>query len=680
MLQLEKVSVELHTGDEPQRLLNQVSLNFQRGTLGAVIGPSGCGKSTLLKLIAGLHHPSEGEIIWDGRNVMTEGDIEPSELGYVPQFNIAHETLTVRESLEFMLSLRSRLRRRAERDERLGHIIQRTGLAHLVDRPSKVLSGGERRRLALALEMTSNPALLLCDEVTSGLDPKSETDITRLMRDISRDGDRLVLNITHSLKHIDQYDTITVLKRGRLVFHGAPDHMLGYFNIEHPEAAYDRLEEQEAEAWEAQWLESRFATAPDIATPEGWNTLWESNSTPFVGEVQDMPPEPEPPFSTGMSPGGRFAASSGNGDSPLSTALSRKLAGRSTPPMLTSSAPPTRPAPASAYAAAVAEPAEEMEAALAAQETPEERAAVEEEIASQQQERQSRPSPLPGAISQFITLTRRRWLLFLRDSEQMSLQGVLLILFPCLVALFALDGLTNMKNISMQSEINLLQQIKENSEYAAHTIKVGSLVSGLVMFQVILLTLMGSNNSAREVVSERLILEKEKLAGLRTSSYLASKVFFLVVLVWVQSAVMTIFVKFICRFPGDLLDQLTMLLLVNGAMTAVCLAISAWSRTTEQASLLSVYLVGFQLPLSGAVLALPEGFRIFTQPFIASFWSWAGMLVTMKDTRYYDAVKQVTTTDLSSLTLFICGWVLVSHVLISLVIAFLGCNRNQWAD
>ncbi|HSI83101.1 MAG TPA: ATP-binding cassette domain-containing protein [Candidatus Methylacidiphilales bacterium] len=658
MLQLEKVSVEIGSGEETQRLLNQVSLTFRRGTFGAVIGPSGCGKSTLLKLIAGLHQPSEGEIYWDGRNLMTEGDIEPSELGYVPQFNIAHETLTVRESLEYMLSLRSRLRGRAVRDERLGNIIKRTGLAHLVDRPSKVLSGGERRRLALALEMTSNPALLLCDEVTSGLDPKSETDITKLMRDISRDGDRLVLNITHSLKHIEQYDTITVLKRGRLVFTGSPDQMLSYFNIETPEAAYDRMEEQDENAWEAQWLQSRFSQAPDIATPEGWDTLWESSSTRFVGEVQDMMAPGHPPrLSEAYATAG--AAVNGVPDNSGATISTRRVTLNRRAEPATAALDEGSPLPEGA-------------------ESPEEAQAVAEQ--AEQLSNRAQASPLPGALSQFLTLTHRRWLLFMRDKEQIFLQGVLLVLFPCLVALFALDGLTKMKDISATSDTNWLQQIKENSEYAMHTIKVGSLVSGLVMFQVILLTLMGSNNSAREVVSERLILEKEKLSGLRSSSYLASKIFFLFIIVAIQSAVMTLFVKVVCQFPGDLMNQMLLLFLVNAAMTSVCLAISSWARTTEQASLLSVYLVGFQLPLSGSVLALPDGFRLVTQQFIASYWSWSGMLVTMKETRYWDAVKEVTSTPLGNATIAISVFMLTAHVVFSLVVAFMGCNRNQWAD
>jgi len=127
---------------------------------------------------------------------------------------------------------------------------------------------------------------------------------------------------------------------------------------------------------------------------------------------------------------------------------------------------------------------------------------------------------------------------------------------------------------------------------------------------------MASNNSAREIAGERPIFEKEKFAGLRPSAYVASKVAFLACLVIVQSLWMAFFVDFFGPFRGNFLEHVGFLLLVNGAMTAVCLGISGLMRTAEQASLLSIYLVGFQLPLSGAVLALPEHIEALTRPFI----------------------------------------------------------------
>ena len=141
-------------------------------------------------------------------------------------------------------------------------------------------------------------------------------------------------------------------------------------------------------------------------------------------------------------------------------------------------------------------------------------------------------------------------------------------------------------------------------------------------------------------------------------------------LVAAQSVWMAVFVNTICRFPGDLGGQITILLLVNAAMTAVCLGISSVMRSAEQASLLSVYLVGFQLPLSGAVLALPRVIGWATQPFIAAYWGWSGYLQTMRETRFYDVVQGVSQTELNAFT--VCCWVLCSHVIAGLLLAYLG--------
>jgi hypothetical protein len=205
----------------------------------------------------------------------------------------------------------------------------------------------------------------------------------------------------------------------------------------------------------------------------------------------------------------------------------------------------------------------------------------------------------------------------------------------------------------------------------------GGLISGLIMLQVVLVTLMASNNAAREIASERLILEREKLGGLHPLAYVWSKVVFLGVFVLAQSLWMGLFVEMITGgLPGELLTKLALLVLASAAMTAVCLGISATSRTPEKATILSIYLVGFQLPLSGAVLTLPDWLENWVQPLIAAFWSWSGSLNSMRNTAFYDAVKAVTETDLISPS--IAGFVLFVHVVIGLSLSVIGVQKSQW--
>ena len=279
-------------------------------------------------------------------------------------------------------------------------------------------------------------------------------------------------------------------------------------------------------------------------------------------------------------------------------------------------------------------------------------------------------------MSQLFTLLSRRWKIFFRDRGAIVLQAALMFGFPCLVVVFALDGLEPMRQLGSSSSSNFLLQIKENTEFLIRSMKTGSLVSGLVMLQVILLTLIGSNNSAREIAAERLIFEKEKFGGVSPLSYVLSKAFFLAVLVIAQSVWMGVFVNMICRLPGELFSQIALLVAVNGAMTAICLGISALMKTAEQASLVSFYLVGFQLPLSGAVLALPKWISTITQPFIASYWSWSGFLKTMSSTNFYDAVLRITQTQLADVSL--CFVVLTAHVVIGVFLAYMGCKNSRW--
>ena len=156
----------------------------------------------------------------------------------------------------------------------------------------------------------------------------------------------------------------------------------------------------------------------------------------------------------------------------------------------------------------------------------------------------------PSWFTQFAVLLIRQWRLLLRDRGQMLLQLALLFGFPCLVVIFAWDGLPQIANLASAPGQNVLQQILADTSFALQAVRVGGLVSGLVMFQVILLALMGSNNSAREIAGQRAIFEKEKFAGLRTSAFLASKTVYLAILLVAQVALDGFVREYDLPFPG----------------------------------------------------------------------------------------------------------------------------------
>jgi ABC-type multidrug transport system ATPase subunit len=573
MLELRDLHFTIQKDGEDVHLIEKVSLRVPAGHFMAIVGPSGCGKSTLLKLIAGIHVESRGHVMWDGRDLSTEGDLEPAEIGYVPQFSIAYEGLTVEESIESAVRLRVKTRGRAAFNMLVDRVLEQTGLDPLRDRPVRVLSGGQRRRLGLAMELVTDPVLLLADEVTSGLDPKSESEIVKLLHELSRRQRRIVINVTHSLANLNLYDSVLVLHEGKVAYHGQPRALDHYFSVDEAEEIYPRLAKRPGDDWQASWEKHR------------------------------------PDYYAALESAAR-AADPGSVENPESRA-----AGLTT-------------------------------------------AAV-----------------TPGPIAQFFALFFRRCKIFARDGGQLFLQIAMLLGFPVLVILFDLDGVDQTKRPSETLPATLTELEAEKS-VMEHNLNLGGLVSGLVMFQVILLTLMASNNSAREIAGERLIFEKEKLGGVRPGTYLLSKLAFLGLLVGIQSVWMAVFVQNICHIPTEQFGpQLALLILVNAAMTAICLGISSLSRTADQASLLSIYLVGFQLPLSGAVLALPEIAGWATRPFISAYWSWAGVMNSLEGT-YRSAVDKVTDTWLAPTG--VCYAVLGAHIALGLFFAYLGVKKSRW--
>ena len=594
MLELKEVSFTIRKDGEEVPLIDSASISVPKGHFMAIVGPSGCGKTTLLKTIAGLNPESSGALFWDQRNLSEDGDFSPSEIGYVPQFSIAYDPLTVDESVEAATRLRVRSRSTAELDHRIDRVLEETGLSPISDRQVKVLSGGQKRRLGLAMELVSDPKLLLCDEVTSGLDPRSEREIVRLLHDLSRKDGRMVLSVTHSLAHLELYDSILVLHEGRVAFHGPPDRLTHYFSVTDTEEVYPRLATQASERWHTSWQKHRAS----------YQKMLDFNREKLIASGALLVPADQPQ-------------------------------------------------------------------ALPESEADEEAVDESAKTGSQQLE----TLRIPGFFSQFATLLSRRWRIFFRDRGQVFLQLAILLCFPLLVTIFSDKASGNIRRFSDTRQADVFAEKMEEAAVRADQAKVGSAVSGIIMFQVVLLSLMGSNNSAREIAGERPIYEKEKFGGLRPSAYLASKVAFLACLVITQSLWMAFFVNFFGTFRGDFVQHAGFLLLVNGAMTAICLAISSLMRTAEQASLLSIYLVGFQLPLSGAVLALPENIEAFTRPFISAYWAWSGSVEALQ-TQVHDAVKSVIDTSLSAQNA--CLYALGAHIGVALIAAWAGASRPQW--
>jgi ABC-type multidrug transport system ATPase subunit len=528
----------------PKALLSGINFGLERGRFIGVIGASGCGKSTLIKALAGQVQPTTGRILFAGHSVTDIKEQYPLAVGYLPQFGAFHDELTVEENLLAAVSLRlPGSVSREVRENWVRHIVELARLQGLLSQPYATLSGGQMRRMALAEELIGDPAFLLLDELTSGLDAFSDREMMQWLHDLAHVHGKTIILVTHATYHLDYCDSILFLHQGRQV---------------------------------------QFASYQELL------------DTHQVRSIADL-------FETYQTQPVEFS------------------------PVTSESEP---------------------------------------EIAVQKL-KTARP---PSAPFQFPTLLGRQLRLFWRERAQIYLHLALVVTFPALVAVFAINGLPQVRQLTLTLQSNIVQTLADQLLYLKDAFHAASLVSGLAMFQVILLTLIGANNGAREIAKERSILAKELRAGLSPTSYVATKFLHLVALCFIQSFWMAWFVKTMCGFPGPLMAQFGILFGVTLAMSTICLAISAGSPSPERASLLAIYLVGFQLPLSGAALSLPDWLSNICRPFIAAYWGWSGYLKTLESTRHYDIVKQSTDTLIASYET--CLSVLAIHILVGLFFAW----------
>lgn len=214
-----------------KKLLDDVSFGLEGSSLVAVIGPSGAGKSTLLKALIGAQKATEGEVYYDGRDLYDNYEDLRHRIGVVPQDDVVHPELTVRQALRYAAELRFPDDLDKEpREERVEEVIDELGLTAHADTQVARLSGGQRKRTSVALELLTRPSLLFLDEPTSGLDPGLDKRVMLTLRGLA-DGGRTVVVITHNVASLGVCDRVLMLAPGgKVAFFGPPEEMLPFFS------------------------------------------------------------------------------------------------------------------------------------------------------------------------------------------------------------------------------------------------------------------------------------------------------------------------------------------------------------------------------------------------------------------------------------------------------------------
>ncbi|MFB7529181.1 FHA domain-containing protein [Streptomyces sp. NPDC056178] len=261
------------TVDGGKQILKDVSFGVPEKSLIAVIGPSGSGKSTLLKALTGYRPANQGDVLYDNRNLYKQFAELRQRIGLVPQDDILHKELTVTKALKYAAKLRFPAdTTEAEREARILEVLAELKLDIHKDKKVTSLSGGQRKRVSVALELLTKPSLIFLDEPTSGLDPGMDRDVMQLLRGLADDG-RTVLVVTHSVAELAICDKLLVMAPGGSVaYFGPPEEALNFFGYTTWADVFSAFENYRDYDWAGRWRGSQhyqmYAADIDAVAPQ----------------------------------------------------------------------------------------------------------------------------------------------------------------------------------------------------------------------------------------------------------------------------------------------------------------------------------------------------------------------------------------------------------------------------
>ena len=238
-------------------LLDQLTFALQPGEFVGLIGPSGVGKTTLLDALNGLRPATSGDVYLNDDPLYEEYSRLRHHIGYVPQDDIIHRELTVGQALDYAARLRLPADTDSEERNRVvGETLEALDLLHRRDVKVGLLSGGQRKRVSVGVELLSSPGVLFLDEPTSGLDPGTESKLMNMFRRLADQG-RTVVCTTHVMENIDLFHKIVVLAPGgKLAWFGSPQLSKDFFGITRFCDLYDRIDEMTPDQWQAKYRKS----------------------------------------------------------------------------------------------------------------------------------------------------------------------------------------------------------------------------------------------------------------------------------------------------------------------------------------------------------------------------------------------------------------------------------------
>lgn len=609
-------------GDSGPELLKDISLSVKPGEFVCILGPSGAGKTTLVRTLLGQLTPGKGEIRFGSLRVSGDSELLNGLIGYVPQKEIVHDELPVGRALKYAAKLRlPPSMGREEIAKRIRSIETDVGIAHRHDTPVGNLSGGESKRVSLAVELLSHPRILIVDEATSSLDPASDARIMHLLAEYAKKYSITLLCITHHLENAKLADRLLILASGHLVWSGGVKEALDHFGVHRLSQIYLLLEDLPVEQWVGLHKVFQFQAG------EGCEAT-EEESAHETGLIR---PAERPGWFR------QFSALLQRGLEVLFRDR-RSLAFLIGVPLVMV---------AFAYLGFAREnfgqrsilsrPLEAREIQLAGQLWGHTLTAL-----ALSETDQYDGISVPAQIRVFL------------DKEQ-ALQQRLRSPETAAIVKDALAG-----------KIPVVPERQITDPWPTWKFRF------TVMFGILILGFLAG---LTEIVKERPIVERESANGVRTSAYIASKIVLLGVVLAMQivPAVCLLEAAFRLTVSGTPLGELAPFLLVSWLAAMVCagfgLAISGLVKTREQALLTLPVLILPQLLLGGMLIRLTGGaLTMIAKLFIPAFWAFRGTIdyITLKTPfPLYDIGEHFTTSRaIGALSLQLIGIMLIAYLVL----------------
>lgn len=242
-VEMHNISRSVNTKYGEKYILYNVNLTIEPNEFVAIIGGSGAGKSTVMNAMSGFEKATQGQVLVNSVDLYENYSVLKNIIGYVPQQEIIYENLTLMDMLDFSAKLRmpEDISER-ERKNRINEVLKMVELSEHADIMIKELSGGQKKRASIAVELLADPGLFFLDEPTSGLDPGTEESLMLTLSGLSRDKGKTIIMVTHTTQNLHLCDKVLFMgKGGKVCYYGSPDECLKFFGTDSLTKVYNML-------------------------------------------------------------------------------------------------------------------------------------------------------------------------------------------------------------------------------------------------------------------------------------------------------------------------------------------------------------------------------------------------------------------------------------------------------